>query len=148
MTKEHSTNGFKAVLFDKDGTLFNFNETWGHFCDLMFDTLAGDDELLKDRLAEVCGYDRSSRTFKTGSLIVNASADEVNEAWSGLLPDRSLEEIVNLNHEVYASLPVFPTCDLSDVMTGLRDLGLKLGVATRAEAAHRWVSISASETGA
>ncbi|MEM9630983.1 MAG: HAD family hydrolase [Pseudomonadota bacterium] len=130
MTKVHSTNGFKAVLFDKDGTLFNFNETWGHFCDLMFDTLAGEDEQLKDRLAEVCGYDRSNRTFRTGSLIVNASADEVNEAWSDLLPDRSLEEIVSLNHEVYASLPVFPTCDLSGVMTDLRDLGLKLGVAT------------------
>ena len=130
MTGRQVHKDFKAVLFDKDGTLFDFNETWAHFCDRMFDALAGEDDGLKDRMAEICGFDRKSRSFVTGSLIVNASADEVNEAWSELLPGRSLEDIIRLNHDIYAGLPVFPTCDLSGVMTTLRDFGLKLGVAT------------------
>jgi phosphoglycolate phosphatase len=130
MTRERPSGSYKAVLFDKDGTLFGFNDTWAYFCDRIFEALAGDDEPLKDELARVCGFDRKSHTFQTGSLIVNASADEVNEAWSRLLPGRSLQEIVDLNHEIYDHLPAVPTCDLVRVMSNLRQQGLKLGVAT------------------
>ncbi|CTQ54450.1 Phosphoglycolate phosphatase, chromosomal [Roseibium album] len=121
---------FKAILFDKDGTLFGFTDTWAYFCDRMFDALAGDNELLKDQLAHVCGFDRKNKKFETGSLIVNASADEVNEAWWKLLPGRSLQEIVDLNHEIYDHLPAVPTCDLVKVLSELRQLDFKLGVAT------------------
>ncbi|WP_428671818.1 HAD family hydrolase [Roseibium sp.] len=130
MTTPRETGALKAVLFDKDGTLFNFTDTWAYYCDRMVDRLARNDDLLKDRLAAAVGFDRKRRVFVTGSLIVNASADEVNEAWLDLLPGKSSEEIVSLNLEIYADLPVFPTCDLTDVMTSLRTQGLKLGVAT------------------
>ncbi|MBO6891644.1 MAG: HAD family hydrolase [Roseibium sp.] len=130
MTNTSPDIPFKAVLFDKDGTLFGFTESWAYFCDSMFAALAGSDEPLKDRLASVCGYDRKRRSFRTGSLIVNASSDEVNEARWKLLPGKSLQEIVDLNHEIYETLPAVPTCDLGCVMGRLRQLGLKLGVAT------------------
>lgn len=130
MTNEPTPIPYKAALFDKDGTLFSFTETWAYFCDRIFEALAPGDDDLKDRLAEVCGFDRHNRSFKTGSLIVNASADEVNEAWWKLLPSKSFQEIVDLNHEIYASLPAVPTCNLVDVMSRLHHLGLRLGVAT------------------
>lgn len=130
MTEKRPPGPLKAVLFDKDGTLFGFTETWAYFCDRIFDVLAGDDEALKDRLAQVCGFNRKSRSFETGSLIVNASADEVNEVWWKQLPDRSLQEIVDLNYEIYSHLPAIPTCDLDKVLSRLKTFGLTLGVAT------------------
>ncbi len=121
---------FKAVLFDKDGTLFAFTETWAHFCDRMFDALAGADEALKDKLAVASGYRRDDRSFVTGSLIVNASAEEVNAAWAAHLPGTTLRDIEALNRTALTDLPIVPTCDLHAVLGALRDRGLALGVAT------------------
>ena len=130
MTTPTASPAFKAVLFDKDGTLFAFTETWATFCDGVFDLLAGPDEALKDALAASCGYLRQARRFATGSLIVNASAEEVNAAWMSVLPDITLERLEAVNRQVLAGLPITPTCDLHAVMGALRDRGLLLGVAT------------------
>lgn len=130
MTTSPSNRKFKAVLFDKDGTLFAFTETWAIFCDRVFDRLAGNDEAQKDALAAACGYDRQKRRFMIGSLIVNGSADEVNAAWLALLPDISPVELDAVNREILIDLPIVPTCDLQVVLGALRAQGLFLGVAT------------------
>ncbi|MCP4315173.1 MAG: HAD family hydrolase [Hyphomicrobiales bacterium] len=121
---------FKAVLFDKDGTLFAFTETWANFCDRVFDKLVGSDEAQKDALAAACGYDRARRRFKTGSLIVNGSAHEVNAAWLALLPEINLSRLDAVNREILTDLPIVPTCDLHAVLGALREEGFVLGVAT------------------
>lgn len=120
----------RAVLFDKDGTLFDFQATWATFCDRMLVHLAADDETLKAQLAEAVGYDLETRTFRVGSLIVNASAAEVDAAWAALTPGKTLEDIQALTQQELLDLPVHPVCDLKKVMGELRELGLKLGVAT------------------
>ncbi|MEX3007269.1 HAD family hydrolase [Hoeflea sp. TYP-13] len=130
MTTQKAERTYKAVLFDKDGTLFAFTETWATFCDRMFDALVGPDEPRKDALAAACGYDRKERRFITGSLIVNASAEEVNAAWLALLPEITLSELEAVNRAILADLPLMPTCDLHHVMGTLRARGFVLGVAT------------------
>ncbi|TLP65596.1 HAD family hydrolase [Parasedimentitalea maritima] len=121
---------YKAVLFDKDGTLFSFTATWGTFCDRMISHLASTDEALKDLLAETVGYDRHAGQFKTGSLIVSASAGEVDEAWANLAPNHDLAAVETLTRQELNSLPLVPTCDLNKVMRMLKAQGLKLGVTT------------------
>jgi phosphoglycolate phosphatase len=120
----------KAVLFDKDGTLFDFIATWSTFCDRMLAHLGDDDEGLKDQLAQAVGYDRAARAFLPGSLIVNASAAEVDGAWAELTPGKSLEDVETLTRHELQELPVHPVCDLAKIMGELRALGFKLGVAT------------------
>ncbi len=121
---------YKAILFDKDGTLFSFTHTWALFCDRMFERLAPGDDVLQEQLAQVCGYERTDRTFVTGSLIVCASAHEVNTAWTQILPDHSLEDVERLNLELLADLPLAPTCDLHEALGNLKRQGFVLGVAT------------------
>lgn len=121
---------YKAILFDKDGTLFSFTHTWALFCDRMFERLAPDNLELQAQLAQTCGYDQADRTFLTGSLIVCASAHEVNTAWADILPDHSLEDVERLNLELLADLPLAPTCDLHEVLGRLKQQGFVLGVAT------------------
>jgi len=53
----------KAILFDKDGTLFHFNETWGPwFYDVLFELSDGKHDLLVE-LANLLNYDYKSKTF-------------------------------------------------------------------------------------
>lgn len=103
----------RAVLFDKDGTLFDFRATWATFCDRMLDHLAGDDEDLKDRLGEEVGYDRTASRFRVGSLIVNASSSEVDAAWAALTPGKSLADVEVLTRQELANLPVRPVGNLA-----------------------------------
>jgi phosphoglycolate phosphatase len=121
---------YKAVLFDKDGTLFAFAETWANFCDRVFDRLVGADEPRKDALAAACGYDRAARHFESGSLIVNGSADEVCAAWLALLPGLTHAQLEEMSRIILNDLPLVPTCDLPAVLGALRGMGLALGVAT------------------
>ncbi len=125
-----SKQSSRAVLFDKDGTLFSFTETWAHFCDRMLGALAGTDEALMDRLADTCGYLRAERRFVSGSLIVNASAAEVDAAWADIVPGVSLADVEALTRRILTDLPHVPTCDLHAVLGLLRARGLLLGVAT------------------
>lgn len=124
------TSDIRGVLFDKDGTLFDFKATWGVFCDRMLDALAGHDDALKERLANAVGYDRQTGDFRTGSLIVNASTGEVDAAWADLVPSLSLADVEEMSRKEMQNLPISPVCDLSALMTTLRDAGMKVGVAT------------------
>ena len=121
---------YKAALFDKDGTLFSFDAAWSVFCDRMLEHLAAGDDTLKDKMAQRVGYQRASGSFIPGSLIVNASADEVNAAWAELAPDHDPAQIDALSRAETKALPAVPLFDLNAVMGSLRQMGLKLGVAT------------------
>ena len=58
-----------GIVFDKDGTLFDFNKVWSVWCDRVVDELSAGDEKLADRLATAIGYNRKERTFVSLSLI-------------------------------------------------------------------------------
>lgn len=66
----------RAILFDKDGTLLDFNATFGPASFELFTQLAdGDEECLAD-LAAIAGYDLKARKFLPGSIFVaHASSD-------------------------------------------------------------------------
>lgn len=125
-----SSRQIRGVLFDKDGTLFDFATTWGGFCDKMLEALAGQNEELKGRLAHAVGYHQPTRSFQTGSLIVNASAAEVDAAWADLLDNFLLADVEALTRIELGKLSQKTVCSISDVMTALRSQGLKIGVAT------------------
>lgn len=124
------TSDIRGVLFDKDGTLFDFNATWGAFCNRMLDRLAANDEALKDQLAAAVGYDRNGGGFLAGSLIVNASSGEVDAVWADLVPAVTLAEVEVMTREEMQNLPVSPICDLAALMHELRNAGMRVGVAT------------------
>ncbi len=46
-----------GLLFDKDGTLFDFEATWGAWAQGMAVELAGGDPALAGRLAAAIGFD-------------------------------------------------------------------------------------------
>lgn len=120
----------KGVLFDKDGTLFKYGNTWQIWCDRVIQTLGGDDLKLQKALADGCGYDIDTQTFTPGSLVVNASAHEINLAWADIHPALDYKQIEAIGVEKLQNLPVIPVCNLHELLTSLKNSGMMLGCAT------------------
>jgi len=120
----------KGVLFDKDGTLFEYGNTWQLWCESVIEQLAGGDDVLRDQLAERGGYCFRTKTFTSNSLVVSASSDEIIHAWAELHPVFGFEEIeaVGLSH--LQNLPLLPACDLEQMISDLKAQGIAIGCGT------------------
>lgn len=131
----------RGLLFDKDGTLFDFNATWAAVIERLLETLAPD-PALRERMARIAGYDPLTREFLPGAPIVAGSTAEIAEIWAGMAPGRSAAEIERLANEIAGGVSggeLVPACrDLPGFLDRLREAGFKLGVATHdAEGAAR-----------
>lgn len=120
----------KGVLFDKDGTLFKYGNTWQIWCDRVILAMAEDDTALQKSLADGVGFDIETKVFTPGSLVVNASAHEVNEVWAEIHPELDYQQIEAIGIDKLQNLPVIPVCDLSEMLVSLKNMGLKVGCAT------------------
>ncbi|MEL6766561.1 MAG: HAD family hydrolase [Pseudomonadota bacterium] len=130
----------EAVLFDKDGTLFDFAGTWRQVTIEIIEALAPD-RATAEEMARLGGFDLASGTYAPGSIIVAGSADDLAALWSPLRPDLGAEglagEIERMSLEAAANpnilAPAVP--DLGALLGGLSARGLALGVATNDSAA-------------
>lgn len=120
----------KGLVFDKDGTLFHYGATWSVWCDLVLEELAAGDQDKKRELAEAVGFDLDAGAFLPGSLIVNASAEEINQVWVDLLPGVSMADVDAVAVKHLEGVPSVPVCDLKALFEGFRAQGLKLGLVT------------------
>lgn len=120
----------KGIVFDKDGTLFDFNSVWSVWCDRVLHDLSYGDVALGNRLAGLIGYDAINKVFTSGSLIVSAAADDTASALADAIPGASLEEVNAVCIRHLGQLPVIPINGLVTFLEELDAEGLTLGVAT------------------
>ena len=122
----------RAVLFDKDGTLFDFQATWGVWAGRMIAELAGPDPALRAALAEVMGYDAATRRFLPHSLVIAGTSEEVAELIAPLLPARAggAGALMAQMAAAAAEVAVVETVPLRPLLMQLRGAGYRLGVAT------------------
>ncbi|PRY94643.1 phosphoglycolate phosphatase [Hasllibacter halocynthiae] len=120
----------RGILFDKDGTLFDFQRTWGPWAVGLTARLAEGSPACRDALRKAMKLDPEAARFASDSTVV---AGTVRDQVALLLPHlpgwtaSSLEE--RLNREA-ASVDPIPATDLPALMAALRARGLALGVAT------------------
>ena len=120
----------RAVLFDKDGTLFGYEATWAAWCERVLTELADVRAALAEDMAQASGYDVASRSFRAGSLIVNGAVDEIIALWHSKVPHHSPDHINQVSLRHLESLPNVPVCDFGTVLGQLRASGRALGIAT------------------
>ena len=118
-----------AVIFDKDGTLFDFEQSWGGFAALMLAELARDDAHAAD-LAAVMGFDRAARSFAPDSPMIAGTPAEIAAVMIPLLPDLTQSGLEQRLNSAAVTAPMHPAVDLRPVLQELRDRGLRLGLAT------------------
>ncbi|MBS8225423.1 HAD family hydrolase [Vannielia litorea] len=129
---------FPGLLFDKDGTLFDYQKSWGGFTLRFIEDLAGDDAGLALRLADTMGIDPVTGRFSPESAIVAGTPAEVVEPLVPLLPGWTFEALTARINAAASEAPQVPAADLGALFDQLRGAGHVLGIATNdAEVAAR-----------
>lgn len=128
----------KGIIFDKDGTLFDFNATWGAWTRGMLEAETGGDPVLFARLADVLGYDVATATFRPESMVIASTAGELAEMIRSVLPDLDTDALLARMNAAAAAVTQIEAVPLQSYFAQLRELGLRLGIATNdAEAPAR-----------
>ena len=128
----------KGIIFDKDGTLFDFNATWGAWARGMLEAETKGDPALFAELADAFGYDVANARFSPGSLVIAATAGEVADRIMTVLPDLERGALLDRMNATTAEVEQVEATPLVEYFAGLRRSGFRLGIATNdAEAPAR-----------
>jgi phosphoglycolate phosphatase len=128
----------KGLLFDKDGTLFDFAATWEAWAESFLLRAAKGDRDRARAVGGAIGFDLETRKFAPGSVVIAGTAGEVAEALAPQFPDYGLEAFLEMLNEEAAAAPQREAVPLIPLLGEFRRRGLKLGVATNdAEAPAR-----------
>ena len=147
-----ATKSTAAILFDKDGTLFDFRRTWLPILFERAESVAGGDEALATQLVKAAGYNPDTDRFCADGPIAAGNATDLARAWQEVLSEarqrrgapsggsrpneRSvptegelIAEMDRKSHETGAVSSV-PVTDLRELFSTLHEAGIALGVAT------------------
>ncbi len=122
-----------GILFDKDGTLLDYDATWMPVNRLVADAVARGDAALAARLLMAAGHDEAAGRVRPGSLLAAGTTAEVAEAWAALAPDHGRGDLTafidglfqRAGGEAAVAVP-----GMEATLTRLQARGLALGVAT------------------
>ncbi|AZV77427.1 HAD family hydrolase [Parasedimentitalea marina] len=74
-----------ALLFDKDGTLFDFSATWNGWTETLIRELAQGQDDVAQALAKVLGYDLETTSFHPDSIAIACANAEIAAAVAPLI---------------------------------------------------------------
>lgn len=120
----------RGVVFDKDGTLFDFGTTWETWAGaFLLRVTQGDTDRARD-VGRTIGFDLDARRFQQDSVVIAGTAGEVAEALLPHFPDLDAAAMLHLLNTEAQAAPQSEAVPLTPFLTELRARGLSLGVAT------------------
>ncbi|MDX8351015.1 HAD family hydrolase [Cognatiyoonia sp. IB215182] len=120
----------KGLIFDKDGTLFDFNATWGAWTWQMITTETADNPAKGTALAEAMGYDMKNRRFLPGSVVIAATVEETANVMLTVLTDDTQDTLIPRMNAAAGAVEQVQAVPLIPLFDDLRARGLQLGIAT------------------
>lgn len=123
----------KGILFDKDGTLVDFNATWLGIADFMAMDAAEGDRWKADRLLSAAGFDFVAKRFKPDSIFASGTNMDVVELWFPRLSDEDqMLAVARFNEitSVQGSSLAVGLPGIVEALTALHKRSYRLGVAT------------------
>jgi phosphoglycolate phosphatase len=118
-----------GLLFDKDGTLFDFRISWGGWAQGFLSRIARD-AAHAQRLGQAIGFDLGSGTFAPDSPVIAATAADIAAALVAELPGVTVAELTDRIDASASQAPMSEAVPLRPLLSALRGRGLRLGVAT------------------
>ena len=123
----------RGILFDKDGTLVDFQRTWAPATHAVLTHYADGDQNIFDQLAAVSGFIAAEQRFLSNSPLIAGAAPDFGPLWAAILGRVSnskffaeidrLYYVAGLNH-------LAPIGDVAAVLKVLFDRGYRLGIVT------------------
>ncbi|RFC67149.1 MULTISPECIES: HAD family hydrolase [Mesorhizobium] len=123
----------KGILFDKDGTLVDFQATWHAIGDAMALEAAQGDRMRADVLMDAAGYDATGERFRADSVFAAGTNADIVALWHPGLTDGQRLAMIERFDSFCAIEGAAKAVALPGVLQAIRDLhasGIKLGVAT------------------
>ena len=119
-----------GVIFDKDGTLFDFRATWGEWAARLLHDLAGGDEDRAAQLGQVIGFDTRRADFAVDSPVIAGTPVEISALLVPHLPGVAQAPLINKMNKLAASVALAPAVPLRPLLQDLRAMGLRIGLVT------------------
>ena len=119
-----------AIVFDKDGTLFEFGATWESWAESFLLRATGGDRDRAILVGSHIGFDLPRRKFAPESVVIAETPVEIAECLEPHFPGLTHRQLFDLLNEEAETVKQVEAVPLAPFLGQLRDLGLKLGVAT------------------
>ena len=123
----------RAILFDKDGTLVDFQRTWGPATHTVLTKLSNGDTAAFERLAMVSLYDPAERRLLPGSPVVIETTYGYGKLWAQALGIPVTPQFIDHIDALFFQETLdhlTPMGDVAALLKGLRVRGYRLGLMT------------------
>lgn len=121
---------YRGIIFDKDGTLFDFASTWEVWARTFLDRLCAGDKAAATALGASIGFDYDAMQFAPHSVVIAATPGDIVTAMLPQMPGWVAEDLLRVINEEAAEAIQEPAVPLIPFLQGLRGAGYHLGVAT------------------
>jgi phosphoglycolate phosphatase len=123
----------RGLLFDKDGTLLDFEASWSRvYRELCLD-LAEGDAATAEAMLVAGGFDPATKRFRAGAALAAGHTVDIVRIWYPALTGSALDAMVGRIDKVFHANGVtssVPISGLRETLAALSDTGFKMGVAT------------------
>lgn len=123
----------RAILFDKDGTLLDFEATWTPLYRKMAEILAEGDPSRAAAMLSAGGYDSLTGRMRAGSVLAAGTTDQIVSAWFPSLSGAAFRAMVARVDDAFhdhGKAHSVPVPGVAATLDRLAAEGYRMGVAT------------------
>lgn len=119
-----------GVIFDKDGTLFDFRRTWAGWAARLLGELSGGDTGRARRMGAAIGFDSGAMDFAPTSPVIAGTAAEIAGLLLPHLPGMAEGRLLARMNALAAAADLVQAVPLRPCLARLRARGLRIGLVT------------------
>ena len=123
----------RGLLFDKDGTLLDFQASWTPIIRQAAASAAGHDLDLARLLMIMGGFDPETEECKSGSVLAAGNTRDLAELWAPHVADAEVDPLTETLERIFqegAMLSATPVMPLEELFQGFSAEGYSIGCAT------------------
>ena len=124
------SKGFKGIIFDKDGTLFDFQRTWSPWMVNLLQILCDGNEERSRREGYLLGFDLDKQRFLSSSLFIAGTPLQFINQLKNQFKDWKKRDLIKLLVDLTESTEQIEVVPLQPIFTSLQGDGYVLGLAT------------------